>query len=148
VPATLAVIGGGVIGLEMGTVWQRLGAKVTIIEFMDRVLPGMDLEVSKEMKNILTKKGMEFKLATKVTGADKKKNKVTLTLEPANGGDTEKLEVETVLLSIGRRPYTSGLGLEKVGVNVSNRGIVEIDDHFQTNVKGIYAIGDVVRGPM
>ena len=148
VPASLAVIGGGVIGLEMGTVWQRLGTKVTVIEYLDRILPTMDQELSKETKKILAKQGMEFKLATKVTGAEKKKGKVTLTLEPANGGDAEKLEVETVLLAIGRRPYTAGLGLEKVGVTVSNRGIVEVDDHFQTNVKGIYAIGDVIRGPM
>ncbi|HRJ66273.1 MAG TPA: dihydrolipoyl dehydrogenase [Alphaproteobacteria bacterium] len=148
VPASLAVIGGGVIGLEMGTVWQRLGTKVTVIEFLDRVLPGMDGEVSKEMKKILAKQGMEFKLGTKVTGAETKKGKVTLTLEPANGGAAEKLEVETVLLAIGRRPYTAGLGLEKAGVTVDNRGMVQIDEHFQTNIPGIYAIGDVVRGPM
>jgi dihydrolipoamide dehydrogenase len=148
VPASLAVIGGGVIGLEMGTVWQRLGAKVTVIEYLDRILPTMDQELSKEAKKILAKQGMEFKLATKVTGADKKKDKVILTLEPANGGTAEKLEVETVLLAIGRRPYTAGLGLEKVGVTVTNRGMVEVDDHFQTNIKGIYAVGDVIRGPM
>jgi len=148
VPESLAVIGGGVIGLEMGTVWQRLGAKVTVIEFMDRLLPGMDLEVSKEMKKILTKQGMEFKLSTKVTGAQSAKGKVTLTLEPAAGGAAEKLEVETVLVSVGRRPYTAGLGLEKAGVKLDNRGRVDIDDHFQTNIKGIYAIGDVVRGAM
>jgi dihydrolipoamide dehydrogenase len=148
VPESLAVIGGGVIGLEMGTVWQRLGAKVTVIEFMDRLLPGMDLEVSKEMKKILTKQGMEFKLSTKVTGAQSAKGKVTLTLESAAGGAAEKLEVETVLVSIGRRPYTAGLGLEKAGVKVDNRGRIDIDDHFQTNIKGIYAIGDVVRGVM
>ena len=148
VPATMAVIGGGVIGLEMGTVWQRLGAKVTVIEFMDRLMPGMDLEISKEMKKILTKQGMEFKLSTKVTGAQTSKGKVTLTLEPAAGGVAEKLDVETVLLSIGRRPYTNGLGLDKAGVKLDDRGRVEIDDHFQTNVKGIYAIGDVVRGAM
>jgi dihydrolipoamide dehydrogenase len=148
VPATMAVIGGGVIGLEMGSVWQRLGCKVTVIEFMDRLLPGMDLEVSKEMKKLMTKQGMDLKLSTKVTGAQVSKEKVTLTLEPANGGAAEKLEVENVLLSIGRRPYTAGLGLEKAGVKVDNRGRVEIDDHFQTNVKGIYAIGDVVRGAM
>ncbi|MBI1216015.1 MAG: dihydrolipoyl dehydrogenase [Alphaproteobacteria bacterium] len=148
VPKSLAVIGGGVIGLEMGTVWQRLGAKVTVIEFMDRLMPGMDMEVSKEMKKILTKQGMEFKLSTKVTGAETAKGKVTLTLEPANGGDAEKLEVETVLLAIGRRPYTAGLGLEKAGVIVDNRGRVVVDDHFQTDIKGIYAIGDVIRGPM
>ncbi|MCE9507847.1 MAG: dihydrolipoyl dehydrogenase, partial [Alphaproteobacteria bacterium] len=148
VPESLAVIGGGVIGLEMGTVWQRLGAKVTVIEFMDRLLPGMDLEVSREMKKILAKQGMEFKLSTKVTGAQTAKGKVTLTLEAAAGGAAEKLEVETVLVSIGRRPYTAGLGLEKAGVKVDNRGRVEINDHFQTSVKGIYAIGDVVRGAM
>ena len=148
VPASMAVIGGGVIGLEMGTVWQRLGAKVTVIEFMDRIMPGMDLEISKEMKKILTKQGMEFKLSTKVTSAQTGKGKVTLTLEPAAGGAAEKLDVETVLLSIGRRPYTNGLGLDKAGVKLDNRGRVEIDDHFQTNVKGIYAIGDVVRGAM
>ena len=148
IPATMAVIGGGVIGLEQGSVWQRLGTKVTVIEFMDRLLPGSDLEVSKEMKKLMTKQGMELKLSTKVTGAQTSKDKVTLTLEPANGGAAEKLEVENVLLSIGRRPYTQGLGLEKAGVKVDNRGRVEIDDHFQTNVKGIYAIGDVVRGAM
>lgn len=148
IPATMAVIGGGVIGLELGSVWQRLGTKVTVIEFMDRLLPGSDLEVSKEMKKLMTKQGMELKLSTKVTGAQTSKDKVTLTLEPANGGAAEKLEVENVLLSIGRRPYTQGLGLEKAGVKVDNRGRVEIDDHFQTNVKGIYAIGDVVRGAM
>lgn len=148
IPATMAVIGGGVIGLELGSVWQRLGTKVTVIEFMDRLLPGSDLEVSKEMKKLMTRQGMELKLSTKVTGAQTSKDKVTLTLEPANGGAAEKLEVENVLLSIGRRPYTQGLGLEKAGVKVDNRGRVEIDDHFQTNVAGIYAIGDVVRGAM
>lgn len=148
VPATMAVIGGGVIGLELGSVWSRLGSKVTVIEYMDRLLPGSDLEISKEMKKIMTKQGMELKLSTKVTGAQVSKDKVTLTLEPANGGAAEKLEVENVLLSIGRRPYTNGLGLEKVGVKVDNRGRVEIDDHFQTSVPGIYAIGDVVRGAM
>jgi dihydrolipoamide dehydrogenase len=148
VPATMAVIGGGVIGLEMGTVWQRLGAKVTVIEFMDRILPTMDMEISKEMKKILTKQGMEFKLATKVTKAETGKGKVTLTLEAAAGGNAEKMEVETVLLAIGRRAYTQGLGLDRAGVKVDNRGRVEIDDHFRTNVQNIYAIGDVVRGAM
>jgi len=148
VPATMAVIGGGVIGLEMGTVWQRLGTKVTVIEFMDRILPTMDMEISKEMKKILTKQGMEFKLATKVTKAETGKGKVTLTLEAAAGGNAEKMEVETVLLAIGRRAYTQGLGLDRAGVKVDNRGRVEIDDHFRTNVQNIYAIGDVVRGAM
>lgn len=148
VPETMAVIGGGVIGLEMGSVWQRLGAKVTVIEFMDRLMSGMDMEVSKEMKKILAKQGMEFKLSTKVTGAQISTGKVTLSLEASAGGSAEKMDVETVLLSIGRRPYTAGLGLDKAGVKLDNRGRVEIDDHFQTNVKGIYAIGDVVRGAM
>ena len=148
VPESLAVIGGGVIGLELGTVWQRLGAKVTVIEFMDRILPTMDGDLSKEMKKILTKQGMEFKLSTKVTGAESKKGKTTLTLEPANGGNAEKLDVDKVLVAIGRRPFTEGLGLEKAGVKVDNRGRIEIDDRFKTSVKGIYAIGDVVRGAM
>jgi len=148
VPATLAVIGGGVIGLELGTVWQRLGAKVTVIEFLDRLLPGMDLEVSREMKKILTKQGMEFKLSTKVTGAERHKKGVTLSLEAASGGAPEKLEADVVLVAIGRRPYTKGLGLETVGVKVDNRGRIEIDDHFRTSVPGIYAVGDVVRGAM
>lgn len=147
-PATMAVIGGGVIGLEMGTVWQRLGTKVTVIEYLDRILPGMDGDVSKEMKKILTKQGMEFRLSTKVTAAEKSKDKVTLTIEPANGGDAEKIDAEIVLVAIGRRPYTAGLGLDKVGVAIDKRGCVEIDDHFQTSVKGIFAIGDVVRGAM
>ncbi|MBI3440351.1 MAG: FAD-dependent oxidoreductase, partial [Proteobacteria bacterium] len=116
--------------------------------FMDRLMPGMDMEVSKEMKKILTKQGMEFKLSTKVTSARTSKGKVTLTLEAAADGPAEKLEVETVLLSIGRRPYTTGLGLEKAGIKVDNRGRIDINDHFQTNVEGIYAIGDVVRGAM
>ncbi len=152
IPASLAVIGGGVIGLELGAVWQRLGAKVIVIEFMDRILPGMDLELSKEMKKILTKQGMEFRLSTKVTAAKTAKDKVTLTLEPAMPGaageKAETLDAETVLVAIGRRPYTAGLGLDKAGVKVDSRGRIEIDNHFQTTVKGIYALGDVVRGPM
>lgn len=148
IPASMAVIGGGVIGLEMGTVWQRLGTKVTVIEYMDRILPTMDSELSKEMKKILTKQGMEFKLSTKVTGAKSAKDEVTLSLEAAAGGSAETLEVETVLVAIGRRPYTAGLGLDTAGVKLDNRGRVEIDDHFRTNVPSIYAIGDVVRGAM
>lgn len=148
VPAHMAVIGGGVIGLELGTVWQRLGAKVTVIEFMDRILPTMDGELSKEMKKILSKQGMEFKVSTKVAGAKAGKDGVTLALEPAAGGKGEELKVDTVLVAIGRRPYTKGLGLDAAGVKLDARGRVEIDDHFQTSVKGIYAIGDVVRGAM
>ena len=148
IPESLVVIGGGVIGLELGTVWQRLGAKVTVIEFMDRLLPGADLEVSKEIKRLLTKQGMIFKLSTKVTGAQTKNDKVILSLEPAAGGESETLEAETVLLAIGRRPYTEGIGFEKTGIKVDSQNRVEINDLFQTNVKGIYAIGDVVRGAM
>ena len=148
IPESLVVIGGGVIGLELGTVWHRLGAKVTVVEFMDRLLPGADLEISKEIKRLLTKQGMIFKLSTKVTGAQTENDKVILSLKPAAGGETEKLEAETVLLAIGRRPYTEGIGFEKTGIKIDKQNRVEIDDHFQTNVKGIYAIGDVVRGAM
>ena len=148
VPGKFAVIGGGVIGLEMGTVWRRLGADVTVIEFMNKILPPMDNEVSKEMQKILKKQGMEFKLNTKVTAAEKKGKKVTLTMEPAKGGDAETMEFDKVLVAIGRRPHTDGLGLEKAGINVTERGQVEVNDHFETNVSGIYAIGDVIRGAM
>ncbi len=148
VPKTMVVIGGGYIGLEMGSVWQRLGAKVTVVEFLDRITPGMDGEVSKQMLRILKRQGIDFKLGTKVTGATVGKSGVTLTLEPAKGGDTETMEADIVLLSIGRKPHTEGLGLEEVGVKVDDRGRVEIDGQFRTNVEGIYAIGDVVRGAM
>ncbi len=145
VPKSLAVIGGGVIGLELGAVWHRLGAQVTVVEFMDRILPGMDGEVSKEMQKILTKQGMKFMLSTKVLSA---KTGKTVALEVETAGKKETLEAENVLVAIGRRPHTAGLGLDKAGVKVDNRGRVEINDHFETNVKGIFAIGDVVRGPM
>ncbi|MCK5519313.1 MAG: dihydrolipoyl dehydrogenase, partial [Alphaproteobacteria bacterium] len=148
VPESLVVIGGGVIGLELGAVWHRLGTKVTVVEFMDRLLPSADMEVSKEMRRLLAKQGMKFRLSTKVTEAKTENDKIILSLEPANGGKAEKLEAETVLVAIGRRPYTVGIGLEKTGVKVDNQGRVEIDDYFQTNVKSIYAIGDVVRGVM
>ncbi len=148
VPKSMVVIGGGVIGLELGTVWRRLGAHVTVVEFLDRILPFNDGEVSKQMQKILAKQGLAFKLGTKVTKAAKKGHHVTLTLEPAAGGASEELTVDVVLVAIGRKPYTEGLGLEKAGVKVSNRGFIEIDGHFQTNVPGIYAIGDVVGGAM
>jgi dihydrolipoamide dehydrogenase len=148
VPKTMVVIGGGYIGLEMGSVWQRLGSKVTVVEFLDRILPGMDGEVSSHMQRILGKQGMSFKLGTKVTGAKVTGKGVSLTLEPAKGGTVEILEVDIVLLSIGRRAYTDGLGLKEAGVNVDERGRVVTDKHFQSNVKGIYAIGDVIAGPM
>lgn len=148
VPKHLVVIGGGVIGLELGSVWSRLGAKVTVVEFLDRILPTNDGEVSKQMQRILTKQGMAFKLSSKVTAASKTDKGVTLTVEPAKGGDAETIEADYVLLSIGRRPYTEGLGLDAAGVELDDRGRVKTDKHFRTNVEGIYAIGDVIAGPM
>jgi len=146
VPGKMIVIGAGVIGLELGSVWRRLGAKVEVIEFLDRILPGMDGEVAKQTQRLLEKQGLAFHLGKKVTGAKTGKG-VSLTVEPAAGGAAETMEADVVLVAIGRRPNTEGLGLEAVGV-ATERGRVTIDDHFATNVKGIYAIGDVVRGPM
>ncbi|MDQ2104621.1 dihydrolipoyl dehydrogenase [Azospirillum isscasi] len=148
VPKRLVVIGGGVIGLELGSVWGRLGAQVTVVEFLDRILPTMDGEVSKQMQRILGKQGMTFKLGSKVTGAKTASSGVTLTVEPAAGGAAEEIEADVVLVAIGRRPYVAGLGLDAVGVELDNRGRVKIGKHFETNVPGIYAIGDVVEGPM
>ncbi|OYD85789.1 dihydrolipoyl dehydrogenase [Azospirillum brasilense] len=148
VPKRLVVIGGGVIGLELGSVWGRLGAEVTVVEFLDRILPTMDGEVSKQMQRILGKQGMTFKLGSKVTGAKVTNTGVTLSVEPAAGGTAEEVEADVVLVAIGRRAYTNGLGLDAVGVEMDNRGRVKIGKHFETNVPGIYAIGDVVEGPM
>lgn len=148
VPKTLAVIGGGVIGLELGCVWARLGAKVTVIEYLDRIMPGMDGELSKEGQKIFKKQGLDFKLSTKVTGIKTDKKGSTLSLEPAKGGKAETLEAEIVLVAVGRKPYTDNLGLDAVGVAMDERGRIKTDAHFQTNVKGIYAIGDVIAGPM
>jgi len=148
VPQHLVVVGGGVIGLEMGSVWKRLGAKVTVIEYLDKIGGYMDAEVAAQFQKILAKQGIEFKLGMKVTSADAKGKGVSLTVEPAKGGTAEKLEADVVLVSIGRKPYTEGLGLEKVGVKMDSRGRIEVDSHFETNVKGIYAIGDVIPGPM
>ena len=148
VPKRMVVIGGGYIGLEMGAVWRRLGAEVIAVEFLDRILPGMDGEVSKQMQRILQKQGMSFKLSTKVTSAKPSKTGVTLTLEPAKGGDAETLEADIVLVAVGRRPYTAALGLDKAGVALDDKGRVKTDKHFATNVPGIYAIGDVIAGPM
>ncbi len=148
VPKSLVVIGGGVIGLELGTVWRRLGAEVTVVEYLDRILPTNDGEVSKTMQKLLAKQGMTFKLGTKVTKAEKKGKHVTLTVEPAAGGAAEDITADVVLVAIGRRPYIDGLGLDKVGVTVNQRGFVEVDGHFRTNVPGIYAIGDVIGGLM
>ncbi len=148
VPEHLIVIGGGYIGLEMGSVWQRLGARVTVVEFLDRILPGMDGEVSKQMQRILGRQGMKFKLSTKVTGAKQTNTGVALTIEPAKGGTAETLDGDVVLMSIGRRPFTDGLGLENLGMTLDERGRVWTDGHFQTSVPGVYAIGDVIAGPM
>ena len=148
VPGHLLVVGAGVIGLELGSVWGRLGAEVTVVEFLDHITPGMDAEVSKNLQRILKKQGMEFRLSTKVTGIDSSGDRLKVTLEPAAGGDGEIVECDTVLVAIGRRPYTEGLGLGNVGIETDRRGMIEVDDHFQTKVAGIYAIGDVIRGPM
>ncbi|MCP4329505.1 MAG: dihydrolipoyl dehydrogenase [Alphaproteobacteria bacterium] len=148
VPGHLIVVGGGYIGLELGSVWRRLGAKVTVVEFLDRIVPGMDGEIGKNFQRILKRQGIVFRLGTKVTAAKVTDAGVALTVEPAAGGDAEELTGDAVLVSIGRRPHTEGLGLADVGVETDQRGFVVIDDHFKTNVDGIYAIGDVVRGPM
>jgi dihydrolipoyl dehydrogenase len=147
VPKHLVVIGGGVIGLELGSVWRRLGAKVTVVEFLDRILPTMDGEVSKQFQRILKKQGVEFKLSSKVTGAEKLKTKVKLSVEPAAGGDVETIDADAVLVAIGRRPHTDGLGLEAAGVATDRRGFIETN-HFKTSVPGIWAIGDCIAGPM
>jgi len=148
VPQHMVVIGGGVIGLELGSVWRRLGAKVTCVEFLDQILPGFDGEVRKEANKIFKKQGIEFKLGTKVTGVTVKGGKATLTLEPAKGGAGETLEADCVLVSIGRRPNTEGLGLDKIGLKTNERGQIETDHDFRTSVPGVWAIGDVIPGPM
>jgi dihydrolipoamide dehydrogenase len=147
VPAKLLVVGAGVIGLELGSVWARLGAQVTVVEYLDRILPGMDAEVARQFQRILEKQGLKFHLASKVASVAKTATGAAVSIEPAAGGQAQTLEADVVLVAIGRRPYTEGLGLETVGVAME-RGQVVIDAHFQTNVPGIYAIGDVVRGPM
>jgi dihydrolipoamide dehydrogenase len=148
VPEKLLIVGAGVIGLELGSVWHRLGAQVTVVEFLDRILPGMDGEVAKQFQRILEKQGFAFKLSAKVTGVDTSGKTLVAQIEPAAGGKTETLEADVVLVCIGRVPYTEGLGLKEAGVALDNRGRVQIDAHFATSVQGIYAIGDVVAGPM
>jgi dihydrolipoamide dehydrogenase len=148
IPDTLAVIGAGVIGLELGSVYARLGSKVTVVEYLDRILPGMDGEVAKAFQRLLEKQGFTFKLASKVTGAKTSKSGVTLSVEPAAGGTAEEVKSDVVLVAIGRVPYIEGLGAKEAGIALDERGRVMVDDHFATNVKGIYAIGDVIRGPM
>jgi dihydrolipoamide dehydrogenase len=148
VPKHLVVIGGGVIGLELGSVWRRLGAKVTVVEFLDQILPGFDGEVRKEANKIMKKQGLEFRLSTKVTGVKVDGATATLTLERAAGGDATTIEADAVLVSIGRRPNTDDLGLEAAGLSANQRGQIETDHRFKTAVDGIWAIGDVIPGPM
>jgi dihydrolipoamide dehydrogenase len=147
-PKRLVVIGAGVIGLELGSVWRRLGSEVIVVEYLDRILPGMDGEVAKQFQRILTKQGFQFKLGAKVTKVERTDKGATLTFEPTAGGAPETIEADVVLVAIGRVPYTQGLGLDHAGVQLDNRGRIQTDAHFSTNVTGIYAIGDVIAGPM
>lgn len=147
VPEHLVVVGGGVIGLEMGSVWMRLGAKVTVVEYLDTILGSMDNDVSKQFQKILAKQGMDFKLGSKVTGVEKSKKGAKVTFEPVKGGAAEHIETDVVLVATGRRPFTDSLGLDALGIEME-RGKVKTDGHWQTNIKGIYAIGDVIDGPM
>ncbi|MBB6010939.1 dihydrolipoamide dehydrogenase [Aquamicrobium lusatiense] len=148
VPEHLVVVGGGVIGLELGSVWARLGAKVTVVEFLDTILGGMDGEVAKQFQRLLGKQGFDFRLGSKVTGVAKSGKGASVTFEPVKGGDAETVEADAVLIATGRKPYTEGLGLSEAGVELDERGRVKTDGHLRTNVPGIYAIGDVVAGPM
>jgi dihydrolipoamide dehydrogenase len=148
VPGHLVVVGGGVIGLELGSVWARLGAKVTVVEYLDTILGGMDGEVAKQFQRMLTKQGFDIKLSSKVTAVAKTKKGASVTFEPVKGGDAETIEADVVLISTGRRPYTDGLGLADAGVELDERGRVKTDGHLRTNVAGIFAIGDVIAGPM
>ncbi|MGE0038029.1 MAG: dihydrolipoyl dehydrogenase [Xanthobacteraceae bacterium] len=148
VPGKLLVIGAGVIGLELGSVWRRLGSQVLVVEFLDRILPGMDHEVCRQFQRILEKQGIAFKLSSKVTAVDASGKTLKATIEPAAGGAAETVEADVVLVAVGRVPYTDGLGLEAVGVKKDEKGRVVVDAHYATNVSGIYAIGDVIAGPM
>ena len=148
VPGHLVVIGGGVIGLELGSVWRRLGAQVTVVEFLDRLIPGNDAEVAKQFERVLGRQGIKFKLGAKVTGAVASESGVAVTVETIKSGKVEEIAADVVLLAIGRRAFTEGLGLAAVGVAVDERGRVKTDGHFATNVPGIHAIGDVIAGPM
>jgi dihydrolipoamide dehydrogenase len=148
VPGQLLVVGAGIIGLELGSVWRRLGAKVTVVEFLDRIVPGIDADVAKNFQRLLQRQGIAFKLSSKVTGVDASGDKLKATIEPAAGGAAETIEADIVLVAVGRVPYTEGLGLKEAGVAMDDRGRVVVDAHLQTNVKGVYAIGDAVAGPM
>ena len=148
VPKSMIVIGAGVIGLELGSVWSRLGAQVTVLEFLDHILPGMDREITKQAQRVLTKQGLKFQLSSKVTGAKQTKSSVTVSYEPTGGGDARSVKAEVVLVAIGRVPYTEGLGLDELGVKRDDRGFIQVDERFQTSVPGIHAIGDCIPGPM
>ena len=148
VPEKMLVVGAGVIGLELGSVWRRLGTEVTVVEYLDRILPGMDNEIAKNFQRILKKQGIEFKLGTKVTGVEKDGKGAAVTIEPSDGGKSETIKTDVVLAAIGRIPFTEGLGLEDLGVAKDNRGRITVDKNFKTSVDGIYAIGDVIEGPM
>ncbi len=148
VPEHLVVIGAGVIGLELGSVWRRLGSKVTVVEFLDRIVPGMDTEIARNFQRILAKQGITFRLGSKVTAASVNDQGVSLTVEPIKGGPAETIAADIVLLAIGRRPYLDGVGLDTVGVALDERGRVKTDAHYATNIPGIYAIGDAIAGPM
>jgi dihydrolipoamide dehydrogenase len=148
VPTNMAVIGGGVIGLEMGSVWSRLGANVTVIEFLDRICPSMDIETTKKFQTTLKKQGFKFKMKTKVTSSEVTSDGVVLTTEPSKGGDAKQENYDIVLVATGRRPYTEGLGLEDLGIQMDQLGRIEVDEHFKTVVPSIYAIGDCIDGPM
>jgi dihydrolipoamide dehydrogenase len=144
----MVVVGGGVIGLELGSVWARLGAKVTVVEFLDTILGGMDGEMSRQFQRMLAKQGLEFRLGAKVTAVNKEKKGASVTFEPVKGGDAETIEADVVLVATGRRAYSDKLGLKEAGVALDERGRVAVDKHYRTNVAGIYAIGDVIAGPM
>lgn len=148
VPKTMVVVGGGVIGLELGSVWARLGAKITVVEYLDSILGGMDADVARQFQKMLTKQGLTFRLGAKVTDVQKAGTGAEVTFEPVKGGDAETLNADVVLVATGRKPYTEGLGLENAGVVLDDRGRIEINDHWQTSVPGIWALGDVVKGPM
>ena len=148
VPGQMVVIGGGYIGLELGSVWRRLGAEVTVVEYLDRLVPGMDAEIAKTFERVLGKQGVKFRLGTKVTAADTSGNQIKLTVEPAKGGEASTIDADVVLVAIGRRAFTDSLGLDALGVKRDERGRVEVDAHYASNVAGIYAIGDVITGPM
>ena len=148
VPERLVVIGAGVIGLELGSVWSRLGAKVSVVEFLDHILPEMDREIARQTQRILRRQGLEFRLSSRVTAAVTQDDGVSVSVEPTAGGEAAELLADVVLVAVGRRPYTDGLGLDELGVERDERGVIQVDDRFETNVAGVYAIGDCVPGPM